>query len=231
MYATDNGLLTSLPVAELCRRCAEETARFHQGAPSDDGPCFELFRRAIVERDECCWRELVSLYDAQVRAWCRRAARCLDDPDELAALTWEKFWQHCTAEKLRAAGSTAQLLCYLKLCARSVAVDAARVRAAWLSLDQAVVDWPDSAPSPADVCGEGAARTALWQMVDTHVHDEREQVVVHLLYELGWKSAEIQLSRPDLFPSVQEVYRVTRNVLDRLRRSQALRAWYAQERC
>jgi hypothetical protein len=42
---------------------------------------------------------------------------------------------------------------------------------------------------------------------------------------LGLTSAEVQRRRPDLFPAVGEVYRVTRNLLDRLRRSPEMARW------
>jgi hypothetical protein len=39
----------------------------------------------------------------------------------------------------------------------------------------------------------------------------------------------VQLRRPDLFSSVDAVYTVTRNLLDRLRRNRELRAWLDRE--
>ncbi len=53
-------------------------------------------------------------------------------------------------------------------------------------------------------------------------------MLIYLKYELGLKSAEIQARRPDLFPSVGDVYRLERNILDRLRRSEALERWFAE---
>jgi len=164
-----------------------------------------------------------------VRAWCRRAAgEWAGDLDELVTLTWEKFWRNYTADKLRAAGATARLLSYLKLCVRSVVLDAARHHASALPLDWVADRW-DATRSSGDPCDDGTAHAALWQIVDEHLHDECERVLVHLQFELGLKSAEVQAHRPDLFPCIRDVYRVTRNVLDRLRRSPAMRAWWTEQ--
>jgi hypothetical protein len=228
--AEHNDRLKDQGTADLCRRFREETARYRPGEPSDDRCSFEVFRRAIVEGDEHCWHEIVATFDGVVRGWCRRAAGgWASDLDELAALTWEKFWRCYTADKLHAAGTTAQVLSYLKLCVRSVVLDAARQHASVLPLDEATPDGGDGTLSPADLCGDGTAHTALWQLIDEQVHDERERVLLHLRYELGLKSADAQARRPDLFPCVGEVYRVTRNVLDRLRRSPAVHVWWAEQ--
>ena len=60
-------------------------------------------------------------------------------------------------------------------------------------------------------------------LIDSHLSSEEERALIYLKYELGLKSAEVQGRRPDLFPTVNDVYRVTRNLLDRLRRSPRLR--------
>ncbi len=231
MNRYDDDLLKGQRPEDLCSRCREETARFRHGARFDDGACFELFRRAIVERDERCWGGLVAIYDDEVRVWCRRAAagQALD-LDELVCLTWEKFWRHCTADKLRAAGCTGRVLGYLKACARSVVIDALRGRSAVLPLDPAIVDLPDGAPSVAELHASAAADVALWRAVYDHLKCEPERALVHLRYEVGLTSAETHAQRPDLFPCVGDVYRVTRKVLDRLRRSRSLRDWWA-DRC
>jgi len=51
-------------------------------------------------------------------------------------------------------------------------------------------------------------------------------VLMHLSLEIGLKPREIQAQRPDLFPDIKEVYTMTRNVFDRLRRSPEFHRWY-----
>src|SRR5690348_13302436 len=116
-----------LSIEALCRRCREETARYRRGQSYDDRFCFDVFRRAVVERDDACWEQLNAIYREQVAAWCRRAgASQPTDVEELAVLAWEKFWASFTPQKLAASNGSAGVLRYLQMCAHSVVVDAHR---------------------------------------------------------------------------------------------------------
>lgn len=218
--------LAALPVAEVCRRCQDETARYRRREAHDDRFCFEVIRRAVVVRDERCWEELYAIYHDQVLAWCRRAgADSSADPDELVLLTWGKFWRSYTAEKLATSSGTTGVLMYLKLCAHSVVTDQARSQTNTTSYDAAPVERPDPDPTPEEAVTELASRAALWELIGRQLRNERERVLMHLLYQIGLKSAEVQSARPDLFPNVKLVYGMTRNVLDRLSRNKELREW------
>jgi len=217
-------------VDELCRRCREETGRYRRGEPYDDRFCFDMIRRAIVERDESCWSQLHAIYGEQVHAWCRgKAPGPNTEIEELAAVAWEKFLISYRPEKLAAAAGSAAVLRYLKMCAQSVTIDAARARSGTVSLDDAA-DPPDPAPAPADVLAERSFHSELWQLVSGMLRNERERVLMHLMYDIGLKSAEIQGQRPDLFSDVGDIYRLTRNIQDRLARSPELRAWRDEQR-
>jgi hypothetical protein len=63
----------------------------------------------------------------------------------------------------------------------------------------------------------------LWQVIAEEVPDETERLVVYWSFALGLKPGEIHERSPERYPSVADVYRIKRNVLDRLRRSQRLR--------
>ncbi|MGI8552909.1 MAG: hypothetical protein ACR2PL_19295 [Dehalococcoidia bacterium] len=220
--------LSALAVAEPCRRCQEEIARYRRDQPFDDRYCFDLIRRAIVERDDDCWVELHVVYHEQVSAWCRRASAGPPlELEELVSLTWQKFWLNYTAAKLAIAGSSAGVLKYIKLCAYSVTADAARARSSLLSLDEAAIDRPDKDPTPADRHADQTIRAEFWELINLHLRNQRERVLMHLLYEIGLKSAQVQALRPDLFPDAGDIYRLHRNILDRLRRSHELQAWQA----
>jgi hypothetical protein len=65
----------------------------------------------------------------------------------------------------------------------------------------------------------------LWTLIERALPDRRERRLVYLLFVLDLKPREIVREAPQDFPTPQEVYRLTRNVLDRLRRNPALRSW------
>ncbi|HEY7295240.1 MAG TPA: hypothetical protein VH916_09365, partial [Dehalococcoidia bacterium] len=97
-----------MPVAELCRRCQEETARYRRREGHDDSYCFAVMQRAIVQHDDECWETLHTVYGEQMLAWCRKAASGLGtEPDELIALAWAKFLRSYSAEKLQQANGAA----------------------------------------------------------------------------------------------------------------------------
>jgi DNA-directed RNA polymerase specialized sigma24 family protein len=222
--------LRTLSVTVLCRRAQEEAGRYHAGEGGDDRCTLEVVRRAVVERDERCWEALHTMFGPLVQTWCRAMYRQADlDVEELAALAWEKFWRSFTADKLTACRGAGSVLAYLRACVHSVTVDAYRRRPAPLPLDAADAR-PDLSPSPEEAVTAAEERQRLRELVLRHARDERDRAIIVLSYELGLRSAAVQAARPDLFPTVADVYRATRNLLDRLSRSRELRAWFARER-
>jgi DNA-directed RNA polymerase specialized sigma24 family protein len=224
------GNIAQLPVRDLCEGSRAEAARHARGEARDDRYSFELIRRAIAERDGESWQGLIELYQGLVLSWCLRCGANPSEADELAVAAWAKFWQSFTAEKLtNANGSTSAVLGYLKLCAQSVVLDEARRSARLVSLENGrhEIDGGEAGNPESDI--ERLDAPSLWRLVETHLHDERERRLVYLTYAIDLRPAEIQRRHPDLFPTVQDVYRITRNILDRLRHSKKLAAW-AHER-
>ncbi len=215
--------LSALPIDTLRCRAAEETLRYRRGQAHDDRFAFELFRRALCEGSEAAWAALLGLYNAQVTYWCARARISDDDVEELASSAWAKFWRSFSAQKLEEAPQTGAVLRYLKLCANSVAIDAGRRRTAAEVLgEDALLSEP---VSPIDGLIEQIGQQFLWRAIEGHLNTANERVFMRLAFHQGLRPAEVQAARPDLFPSVHEVYRVRHCVLNRLRRSQALRRW------
>jgi DNA-directed RNA polymerase specialized sigma24 family protein len=218
-----------LPVAELCRRCRRETARYRRGEEDDGGCCFEVFRRAIVRQDQACWTELHDIYHDQALIWCRRAgAGMLSDLEELLSLTWIKFWRYFTPDKLAESNGIAGVLGYFRACVYSVVIDSHRRQSMATSLEQAAGS-ADPKPTPDQEHAANAARVELWETVNRSLRDDRERTVVFLKFVLRLRSAEIQARYPDLFPSITDVYRISRNVLDRLRRSPDMKKWLEED--
>jgi hypothetical protein len=122
------------------------------------------------------------------------------------------------------------VLRYLKMCARSAAFDVARSKTVCVSLDDSPIEVWDRKQVPAEEYVDQDARARMWAIVNATLKTQRERVVAYLAYEHGLKSAEIQARRPDLFESVADVYRVSRNVIDRLKRNHDLIAWFTADR-
>lgn len=213
----------------LARRCTEERERFFRQEQADNRYCFELFRRALVHRNEYAWEIVYDQYAPLVSGWIRRSSGFQtdsDDLDELVNLVFTRFWQSVTPEKFARFDSLESLLQYLRLCAGSVVMDNVRrqkrkerfaVYEPFLSsgnhhnVEEQVVD--------------NVTRRDFWNDVQARLGSEAEEKVVYGYFVLGLKPREIQAAYPDIFPSVEQVYRTKRNVLNRLRRSDLLHRW------
>jgi RNA polymerase sigma factor (sigma-70 family) len=224
----------ALDAGQLATRCADETARYQRGLPSDDRFCFELFRRSMVERDPDCWEALLAQYRGLVLRW-------LSGPlanvwhlaaEDLVYDAFARFWQAMSGDRFRRFGDLKSVLRYLKLCAVSEALDA--LRRERVDLAGAAPSLAESgeerliADAPDEAAIERLDRQGLWKLVAGRLRDRREQLVIQLSFVVGQSPAAIQRRFPDLFPEVAEVYRVKRNALERLRRSAELQAYFEE---
>lgn len=219
----------NLSAAAVSARCREETARFRRGEPHDDRFCFEMIRRAVVLRDDECWAEMTLIYRDHVVHWCRRFGVQDGDLDEMVTDTWEKFWRAYTAAKFAGAAVSAAALAYLRLCAHSVVMDDRRRRSRTVPMPEVEHAQPGDAAGETSPAVEPADIQAFWDLIDSLLNTEPERLIVRLTYENGLRPAEIQRLHPEIFPTAQDVYKATRNVLDRFRRSKDLAEWLDPE--
>ncbi len=179
------------------------------------------FQRAIVSKDDEAWAALYWRYGRMVRRWVRARP---DDDDDLVVQTFERFWRSVDAAKLARFATLASVLHYLKLCARSVCIDNARV--ATRTVPTCLLDDATSVSITDNVAEAVATRLddgGVWSRL-VHLLDKQERLVLYLSYGANLKPRDIQARYGDYFESVATVYRVKRNALDRLRRSPSLYA-------
>jgi hypothetical protein len=219
-----------LSVAELASDCGRETEKFRRGDAFSEGSCLELFRRATCERDQHAWSALLDQYRGIVLAWVGRhpVTATLDEPEDYwVNRTFERFWQAVGPERFGAFANLAAILGYLKMCAHSVVMDDVRARgAARLEpLPDVETEQADESADQAGVALDNVARREFWATIGAELHDESERLLVYLSFVLGYKPQEVQKLHPERYAAVADVYRIKRNVLDRLRRSPALRTY------
>ena len=218
--------LEQLELDTLTRRCATENERFRNGQPSDPSSAYELFRRALVERDDGAWIALYDLYHSLVEHWvCKSTAfeSSGEASDALAGEAFARFWHAIPPARFEQFPSTAALLHYLQLCAGCVVIDSARAATRLAPAELAPLsDTHQRAPDEEVL--ERMRREDLWRYIGRRLNGEAERVVIFDSFVNGLKPRDIHARRPDLFTSVQEVYMVKRNVLERLSRDQGLRA-------
>ena len=189
-----------------------------------DPSCFELFRRAVAERDHAAWAAVMAQYAGLVRAWVRRhpssaALAPHEREEDWPTAAFGRFWAAIAPERFGHFSGLAPLLQYLKMCAHSALMDVLRARAA--------AQIGDDSASIADaeaVAVERLAASDLWHAVGAALSDDDERLVARLSFVLDLKPAEIYERYPARFASVADVYRIKRNILERLRRNETIRA-------
>lgn len=220
-------------VDELARHCAEESRLFFKGQPSDDHYCYELFRRAIVDRNSYAWDSIYQQYRNLVSGWVRRCSgfeAAGGDVEELVNFTFAKLWRSLTPAKFSRFDTLQALLRYLQMCAGSAVTDRVRRRRNEQFLE------------PLEVLGTQASgerveghvlteveRSRFWADVRQHLNDEQEEALVYGYFVLGLKPRQIYDQFGARFDAVEDVYRVKRNVLNRLRRATQLQTWWESE--
>ncbi len=188
--------------------------------------CFELFRRAIVEKCAICWSRLYEQYYALVRYWVSRLGE--SDPDfteDLCQDTFRTFWTFYTPEKLSVAGGLSDVLAYLKSCTVSTVAQARR--RANRRIEE--TPWDDTALEayvPAQSAEVEALRhlsaEQIWDAITECCKDERERILARWLLLADMKPRDLVEQFPQHFPTTAEVYQTKRNLLGRLQRNQTL---------
>jgi DNA-directed RNA polymerase specialized sigma24 family protein len=214
-------------LTELVKACEEENRRRSRGEAHRDLFSRELFRRAICDREPTAWESLFNLYRGLVTAWVRQhpAAERVPAHDDCVNLVFERFWVAVGPDRFSEFPSAASLLKYLKVCVHAVLIDEVRAqRTAQQALSsRPLEDGPAAAMEDSAMAANLLTEGELWQAITQEVTDGAERLLLYLSAALDLSPRQIHARYPSLYPTVQDVYRMKRNVLDRLRRSRVVR--------
>ena len=216
--------LHTLALASIAHRCTRETEAFFQRRAHDPAYCYELFRRAIVDRCQPAWDVIYAQYRPLVAGWVERHPAFAFSGEEVQFFVnraFEKMWAALDAAKFARFPNLKSLLRYLQMCVHSAIVDQSRkAEQAAASVpveslaERSVADGPrHDDPALAEVY-----RQEFWEQINARLNDERERRVVYGSFVLGLKPRELHARYQDSFGDVKDVYRVKENVLARLRR-------------
>lgn len=220
----------ALTLAGISHRCAHETEQFFLRRQYDPLPCYELFRRALAERNQQAYGRLYEQYQPLVAGWVERHPSFPASGEEVQYFVnraFEKLWRALTPDKFRRFDDLKALLSYLKLCAHSVVIDHARARQHGLldaGTDETLLASQPAAIDVEEDAIDSARQQEFWRLISARLADEKEQAVVFGSFVLAMKPAELHQRYTHLFSDVKEVYRTKQNVIDRLRRDHDLLA-------
>lgn len=227
----DAAALAQMELSTLVRRCAAESERFYRGQQHDTRFSYELFRRALVERDEAAWEQLYCHYSGLVEGWIRRSGAFPssgESSEYFVVGAFTKFWRALTPERFAAFPTLASLLQYLQLCATSVVIDSVRAQSWSEMLPEETLNLSHGPQtSPDEEAVSRVDREEFWRFINEQLHSEVERVVVYCSFVLGLTPRAVYAKRPDLFTGINDVYNVKRNVLGRLSRNHQLRQMVA----
>lgn len=222
--------LGRMDLGALMRRCATESRLFYSHQDYDPSYAYELFRRALVERNEDAWEHIYQHYFQLVEHWVRRTGAFTvsgETSDFFVSAAFTRFWKAIPADRFSAFPTLAALLNYLRRCASCVVIDSARAHSYADLLPEEAINWNNQKLAHADEeATERVSRAEFWQLVDGLLQSEAERVIVRSSFLLGMKPGDIFAERGDLFGDISEVYSLKRNILVRLRRSPELKGMY-----
>jgi IS1 family transposase len=214
-----------LKLNELRENCASETARFFLSLIDDSWHCYEIFRRAIAEKNSDAWGVIIEQYQSQVARWVVRHPKFKlfsEDVDFFTNRVFEKFWRrNFSAKEFSRFPNVKSLLGYLKTCVASVMTDywrtQERKKVEYLSDISRSVLQPDGYSVEKEV-EYRLQRQHFWNQLRNELPDELEYKVIYASYIIGLKPLEIFRHAPDVFGDVKEVYKIKARALSRLGR-------------
>jgi hypothetical protein len=228
-------------LSDLVDQCREQTTLYMRQEAYDPRYCFEIWRRAVVERDEIAWVACVEQYSGFVRRWLNQRLAHYPplrfEEDVLLNGVFFNFYRFVGPEKFATFQNLAGILEYLKRCCGTLVIDA------WRDYQARALNVPfDPSPSFGDppelelgpsisVPGETNPeieiidkddREHFWQAVWNKLPDQQDRLLVYLRYILDMPPREIVQLYPQYFSDVNQVYRRIKNLLWRLRNSSDL---------
>ena len=206
----------ALSIEVLVEQCSREIDHYHRGEPENDKYGLELLRRAIVQKDEQAWAGVQHCFSELVHRWMRRhpksdIARRLESEENYVAQAFERFWRATALTRPVEFTTLAGALRYLHASLNGVILDTlrayARPREVMLSEigEEAELQAEDRTTS-----GE------VWEALQTMLSDAREKRLAYLLFYCGLKPREIIRYCPQEWSDVREIYRLKRNITERL---------------
>ena len=190
---------------------------------------YELFRRAIVERDADAWAESAARYRRLMLSWARdsSARMAVDESyEDLADHALARAWIALSPARFANFPSLGAVLAYLRACVAAAVVDCARAEAARERMI-GKLEVGQAASPEALVLGD-LDRAELWRLVGGLISGEQERIVVVESFVLDLPPRAIFARHPELFADIDAVYSAKRNLVARLKGSRKLREMFEE---
>ena len=206
----------SLSVQVLATHCLMEIDNYRRGEPWTDEYGLELLRRATVQCDQEAWRGVQHCFSGLVHSWLRRhpkreVACRLESEENYVAQAFERFWQATTLNQRVEFNALAAALQYLRASLNGVILDMLR---AYARPREVKLPEPGKAGEPQ--AEDNPDSSEVWEALQTMLSNERELRLAYLFFHCGLKPREILRFCPREWSDIREIYRIRRNIMERL---------------
>jgi RNA polymerase sigma factor (sigma-70 family) len=225
--------LQQMAVADLAQRCAQETDLYFTHQDYDSSYCFELFRRAIKNKDGQVWEVLILQYQPLVARWVEKwldkypdFSLSNEESQDFVAQAFERFWVSYTPAKFEnAGGSLPAVLKYLQMCVNGALTDTWRkLRRLQIEKDarEEEQEVSETDPTPED----RLQSEEFWQFIQKKAKDSKEYKIVYASYYMDLSPREILAEYPNEFTNVKQIYQYKANFLERLGRDDEFKKFF-----
>jgi DNA-directed RNA polymerase specialized sigma24 family protein len=216
--------LDKMSLISLADCSVREMGKFRHKEPCDDAYCLEIFRRAVMKNDNEAWALLQRLFSDNIRAWLgghsqREIALRYEVEQTYVDDTFRRFWQAVSDQSL-SFSTLGSALSYLRLCLHCAIMDTLRAHAR-----RNVERIPDYGHPDEPQVEDHYHENDLWEAIKSILPGEKEQRVAYLHFHCNLKPREIIRYCPGEFKSEEEIYRLKRNIMERVLRNADKLRW------
>lgn len=195
-----------LTLVGLAYHCKKQSTHFQRGLSSDSSFCYELWRRALEERNEEAWTFVYAQYERLVISYIKRHPfynNCYEEAASFVPEIFTRMWQAIPPERFNKFTSLGALLKFLQVSVYRLILDRCRAEPALPALS------PISQPID---------RQKFWECVEHIAKSDEERLIIRERLRDERKPAEIIKRHPSLFKNKKSVFRRTEYLRARLRR-------------
>jgi len=216
--------LYKMSLATLTEYSVRELAKYRRKEPCDDKYCLEIFRRAVMLHDNYAWIALQRQFGENVRLWLgghshRELALRYESEQTYIDDAFRRFWQAVSDQSL-SFNTIASALSYLRLCLHCAIMDTLRAYAR-ANIEPIPEHGHPDEPQVEDHYHENE----FWETIKSLLPGEKEQRVAYLHFHCNLKPREIIRYCPGEFHNEEEIYRLKRNIVERIQRNANTIRW------
>ena len=221
--------LQHMALEDLAQKCAQETDLFFTHHDYDPSYGFELFRRAVRNKDELALEVVITQYQPLVARWVDRwmdkhpdFLLINEEAQDFIAQAFERFWTSFTPTKFDKSRNLAAVLRYLQMCVHGAIIDAWR-KFRRTRLEQEIGDEEQEFFQSQSTPEDHLQNDEFWQLIKKKSKNLKEYTVVYASFSLVLSPREILAEYPGLFRNIKEIYQYKANLLDRLERDDEIK--------